>query len=174
MKTVACMCAAAFAVWLPVAMAQEPPPSSADTEREQRQEMRKEVSEAVDAVRNYSVERRKEAVAEARRAMEETDRRAERLQARIVERWDRMDATARDRSQAAMADLRQRRNAMAEWAGGMQHGSREAWDEVKAGFVRSYHDFQAALDRARAQFDREAERTSDEKTSSQKQQEQER
>lgn len=176
MNTAARMCSAAFALWLPVAIAQEPPPARTDTEERQREEMRREVSEAVEAIRSYSIERRKEAVAEARKAMEDADRRSERLQAVMVGRWDRMDAAARQRSQDAMADLRRRRNELGEWAGGMKHGSREAWDEVKAGFIRSYRDFIDALESARRQDEKQAEQDQPpaDRTSSQKQQEQER
>lgn len=176
MKTAAYVCAVALALWLPPTTAQEPQKSSTDAEKQQRQEMRKEVDEAVDAINRYSIERRKEAVARARQALEAADRRADRLQENIDERWNRMDAAARQRSQDAMADLRRRRVELGEWTGGLKHGSRDVWDDVKAGFVRSYRDFIEALDRIRAQDKENAEqdRSSGEKTSSQKQQEKER
>lgn len=176
MDTASRVCLVALALWLPPATAQEPARSGTDTEKQQRQEVRKEVGEAVDAIHSYSIERRKDAVAQARRAMDEADRRTDQLQARIIEGWDRMDASARQRSQRAMTDLRRRRGTLAEWAGGMQHGSKEAWEEVKAGFVRSYHEFLDALERARAESSKDAgqHRSPDDKTSSQKQREQER
>ena len=54
-----------------------------------------------------------------------------------------------------MADLRQRRNALAEWYGGMRHSSTAAWGEVRTGFVSSYHELAAALRKARAEFAKE-------------------
>jgi hypothetical protein len=55
----------------------------------------------------------------------------------------------------------------------MQHGSAEAWTEVKDGFVHSYHDLADALKKARAEIDRDTPAPA-EKPSSEKQQEQER
>jgi hypothetical protein len=176
MNTTTLMCSIAFALWLPVASAQEATPERTDTEEQQRQEMRKEVDEAVGAIRSYSIERRKEAVAQARQAMEEADRRTAQFEARVRERWNHMDTATRQRSLDTMADLRQRRNELGEWSGGMKHSSKEAWGDVKSGFVRSYHDFIDALEQARTQDDKQAEQDlpPGDKTSSQKQQEQER
>jgi hypothetical protein len=54
-----------------------------------------------------------------------------------------------------MADLRKRRNQLAEWYGGMRHSSVDAWGEVKSGFVTSYHDLADAMRNAREQFDQD-------------------
>lgn len=48
-----------------------------------------------------------------------------------------MNDAARARSHQEMAGLQRRRNELAEWIGGMRHGPTDAWNEVKAGFVRS-------------------------------------
>ena len=114
---------------------------------------KKELDEAVDALRDYSVQRRDEAVARARQATEALDQRIEVLQSRSQEGWARMSQATRTRSQKTMADLRTRRNQLAEWYGGMRHGSADAWDEVKNGFVTSYHDLADAMRKARRQFD---------------------
>jgi hypothetical protein len=105
-----------------------------------------------DTIRDYSVERRTEAVAAATRATDELDRQLERLQAQMSEGWSRMSAATRQRSQETMADLRVRRNALAEWVGGMKHGSSAAWAEVKTGFGKSYDELESALRRARAEL----------------------
>jgi hypothetical protein len=172
---------ALLTAWLPLALAQEPPPRT-DTkqqpteERQKREEMQKETIEAVDAIRDYSIERRNEAVARARESLAEADRRMDRMEAQMNERWSRMSGTARQRSREAMTDLRRRRSELAEWTGGLQHGSNEAWDEVKAGFVENFHDFADAMRKARAQFDRDQAQDSrnEEMTSREQQQEQER
>lgn len=105
-----------------------------------------------DRMRNFSIERRDEALASARRATDELDRQLDRLQAQTTEGWSRMNADTRVRSQRAMADLRARRNTLAEWVGGLQHGSAGAWTEVRSGFAKSYDDLAAALRKARAEF----------------------
>lgn len=110
---------------------------------------------SVDAIRGYSAERREEAMANARRAAAELDEQMEQLQARMDAGWSRMSEASRARSRQAMADLRERRNAMAEWYGGLRHGSAEAWGEVRSGFVKSYHELADALRSARASFDQD-------------------
>lgn len=117
--------------------------------------LRQEIDQAVDAIRSYSAERRDEAAANARRAAEDLDRQMARLQERTDQSWNRMSQAARTRSQATMAGLRQRRNAMAEWYGGMRHSSTAAWAEVRSGFVTSYHELADALRKARADFDKD-------------------
>lgn len=118
----------------------------------QGEQVRREVDEAVDAIRGYSAELREQAVANAKRAGEDLDSQMARLQEQTDLRWDRMNQAARKRSQETMADLRQRRNALAEWYGGMRHSSSAAWDEVRTGFVSSYHELADALRNARAEL----------------------
>lgn len=105
----------------------------------------KEIGHAVDAIHSFSVERRAEAIANARRAADDLDRQMERLQQQTDQGWSRMSQAARDRSQATMADLRKRRNALAEWVGGLRHGSVAAWGEVRDGFIGSYHELADAI-----------------------------
>lgn len=106
----------------------------------------------VEALRAVSAERRDEAIATARRAADDLDRQMERLQRQMDDGWDRMSQATRSRSQATMTGLRQRRNALAEWFGGMRHSSGAAWSEVRGGFMKSYQELAEALRKARAEF----------------------
>lgn len=145
--------------------AQDAPPASppeagksteqADADNPPATRLREEIDQAVDAIRGYSAERRDEAAASARRAADDLDRQMARLQERTDQRWARMNQAARSRSQATMADLRKRRNAMAEWYGGIRHSSTAAWSEVRSGFVTSYHELADALRKARAEFEQD-------------------
>jgi hypothetical protein len=105
----------------------------------------------------------------------EADRRMDRLDAQMNERWARMSTATRQRSQEAMTDLRRRRNDAAEWIGGMRHSSGEAWEDVKSSFIKSYRDLADALQRVRTQFERDrAEDTPADQNSKEKPPEQER
>lgn len=159
----------------PLAATQTPPARAEqrETKEPQAQQTRKEVDGAIDAIRTYSIERRKDAVDRARQATQELDRGAAELQDQLDRGWDRMSQATRARSRETMNDLRQRRRDLAEWYGGIQHGSAEAWTEVKDGFIRSYREMAEALKKARSEVEREAP-APEEKPSSEKQQEQER
>ena len=168
MNTVSRLCTLALCLGLtPLAQAQEaqtkpapsnPPqaestaPAPAPTQREK---VGKEVEDAVDAIRGYSVERRDEAAERARQSMSELDGRIEALQMHTQQGWARMSEATRTRSETTMNGLRDRRNKLAEWYGGMRHSSVDAWGEVKSGFVTSYHDLADAMRKAREQFDQE-------------------
>lgn len=150
---------------VPMAIAQDAPrqappestPASDQAQQETAGEQRR-----VEALREITAERRDEAVASARRTADDLDRQMDRLQQQMDEGWDRMSQVARARSRATMADLRQRRNALAEWLGGMRHSSGAAWTEVRGGFVKSYQELADAMRNARAEFAREeAERAPD-------------
>ncbi|MBJ7575778.1 hypothetical protein [Luteimonas sp. MC1828] len=111
--------------------------------------MRSEIDRSVDAIRTFSAERRAEALANARRGAEELDRQIQRLDAQLARDRERMGQSARTRAEATMADLRQRRNTLAEWYGGLRHAAAASWSEVRSGFVKSYHDLAATLGKAR-------------------------
>lgn len=130
----------------------EPVTGPSATPNPQGDPTRREADEAVDAIRGYSAELRDQAMASAKRAADDLDRQMARLQAQTDERWERMSEAARTSSQATMSELRQRRNALAEWYGGMRHSSAAAWGEVRTGFVTSYHELADALRKARAEF----------------------
>lgn len=138
------------------------PPQAAHPEGPQGSgDISKEVGHTLDAIRTYSVERRAQAVADASRATEVLDRQMQRLQEQTDQRWDRMNRTTKARSQATMADLRNRRNALAEWSGGMRHSSAAAWTEVRGGFVKSYRELAEAMRKARAEFDKDSKAPTD-------------
>ena len=129
--------------------------------------------DTAETIRGYTVERRDEAIATARRATDEIDRQMERLQTQMSEGWSRMSSASRERSRQAMADLRTRRNTLAEWVGGMKHGSADAWNNVKAGFGRSYDELAVALRKARSDFEKgRQDKTSPTKPADKQQEEQ--
>ena len=53
-----------------------------------------------------------------------------------------------------MKNLREQRNAIAEWYGALRHSSDSAWDNVKNGFVGAYRKLTDAFDKAENQFGR--------------------
>lgn len=158
------LAAALLIIFVPLAAAQteaqkpppDPPPARQAKDAEGSGDVSKEVAHTLDAIRAYSAERRAEALADAKRAAADLDRQMQRLQEQTDQRWERMNQAARTRSQATMADLRKRRNALAEWSGGMRHSSTAAWAEVRGGFVKSYRELADAIRAAKAEFDKDS------------------
>ena len=104
------------------------------------------------AIKGYTVAQRDEAVKQAKAALDDADARMRRLERKLDADWDKMDAAARQRARATREAMRRERNQLAEWYGGLKHGSSDAWDEVKSGFAKSYDDLGKSLARARKDF----------------------
>lgn len=112
----------------------------------------KKLDAAGTAIKDYSVEQRDEAVKNARVALDNLDARINRLAADIDSKWDQLDASARKKAYESMDKLRKERNDAAEWVGALKHSSKEAWDEVKNGFAKSYEALSNSFSKAKEEF----------------------
>ena len=116
----------------------------------------KDVSRKVDetgqAIKNYTVAQRDEAIKKAKAALDDLDVRIGRLERKLDNEWDKMDQAARKKARATLNALRRQRNEAAEWYGGLKHSSAESWEQVKAGFVKSYEVLKESFAKARKQL----------------------
>jgi hypothetical protein len=103
-------------------------------------------------IKDYTVAQRDEAVKQAKAALDDADARIRRLERKLDGDWDKMDEAARKNARATLNRMRRERNDLAEWYGGLKHGSKEAWDEVKNGFARSYDELKRSFAKARKEF----------------------
>lgn len=103
-------------------------------------------------IKGYTVTQRDAAVKSAKAALDELDASIQRLERKLESDWDKMDEAARRKARAALDALRRQRNEVAEWYGGLKHSSKEAWDEVKNGFAKSYDALRGAFGKARKAF----------------------
>lgn len=125
------------------AFAAQTPPARTTAE-----DVKKKVAETVQAIKGYSVDQRDRAVQKAKVVLEDFDARIKDLDSQFTQKWDQMDQAARQEALSSMASLRKQRNAVAEWYGGLKHGSKLAWEDVKAGFAKSFHDLGDAFNKA--------------------------
>jgi len=108
----------------------------------------RKADETARAVKDYTVQQRDDAVRHAKAALDDVDARIRRLETKVDDDWSRMDEAARRKARATLDTLRKERNEAAEWYGGLEHGSAEAWDEVKSGFVKSYDSLKESIGKA--------------------------
>jgi len=167
MRMTPCVAGTVLLCWFPAAVAGRPvqtaPQDQQPSTQERASQSANQESETasrnaalVESIRRYSYERREEAVASARKADAEIDRRLEALQTDMGKQWSGMADAARIRSQDSMRQLRERRTDLAEWYGGLRHGSAGVWSEVTTGFADSYHAMADALRRARDEFQQQS------------------
>lgn len=142
---------AALAAVAPGVIAAEESESNATTV----EDIRHELADTGEAIAAYSAEQRDEAVAEAESALATLDASIERSQAWVDKNWDEMSEAAREKARSAMVNLREQRNEVAEWLGGLKHSSAEAWDDVKDGFAGAWSQLQMSWSQAQEEFDSE-------------------
>ena len=130
---------AAIAAFLSIATLQYS--AQADRVQDRSDAVRMEVSEAMEAVEDFSAEQRDEAVAAARDALERLDAEIEHQEETLRENWSDMSAAARESARDGLRDLRAARNELGERFGALQSGAKSAWDELKAGFAKSWSEF---------------------------------
>jgi flagellin-specific chaperone FliS len=121
---------------------------SASSDAVTRGEVQKEVKEAMDAIKNYTYEKREDALQRAKKALGELDAELARREEKLSQDWSEMSELARERARETSAELRQRRQELAEWYGGMKHGSQRAWDEIKSGFTDAYAELKKAWEQS--------------------------
>lgn len=107
-------------------------------------EVRTEISDAMDAIAAYSEQERNQALTEAREALNRLDAEIERREQALRENWAEMSDTAREASQERLRDLRQARNRLGERYGALESGASSAWDELKSGFSDAWNAFSEA------------------------------
>jgi len=99
-------------------------------------------------LKEYSAEQKDEAVASSRQALDDLDRRIERLEAWISQHWSEMDQAAREEAQETLREMRRQRIELAEWYGSMKSSSADAWDDMKQGFSEAYGALQRAWEKS--------------------------
>jgi len=104
-------------------------------------EVRAEISEAMNAIAAYSAQERDQALAEAREGLNRLDAEIERREQALRENWADMSDAARETAQARVQDLRDVRNRLGERYGALQAGASSAWDELKSGFSDAWNAF---------------------------------
>lgn len=111
-------------------------------------EVRSEVSQAMDAIASYTEQERDEALTKAREAMIRLDAEIERREQALRDNWAEMSDAARDTARARLQDLRTARNTLGERLGALEAGASSAWDELKSGFYDAWMAFSDAWNAA--------------------------
>jgi len=131
----------------PLSFAAEP-----SSDKTTAKDLSRKAGETGRAMKDYTVAQRDEAIKQAKAALDDVDARIRRMERKLDNEWDKMDQAARRRSRAALNALRRERGELAEWYGGLKHSSAESWEQVKAGFVKSYEVLRQSFAKARKEF----------------------
>ena len=105
-------------------------------------------SETGQAIKDYTVEKKDEAVAHAKRATAELEAKIKELEAQASKQTGEIKA----RSQAQIKELKAKRAKAAQKAGELGRATKASWEKAKEGFADAYRDLASAYDRAAAEF----------------------
>ena len=118
------------------------------TDKTTMEEVKQEMQDAIQVLKEYSVDQRDEAVKDTKAALNRLDNRIEALETRIDNNWDTMNEDVREKTRATLKSLRKQRTQMAEWYGSLKSSSAAAWEDIKKGFSDAYTSFYNAWEKA--------------------------
>ena len=108
------------------------------------EELKRESAEALDALADFSAEQKDEAASTAQKLVARLDQRIRALRQNLDNNWDAMDQAGRQHQKAMIESLARQRDALEDQLSGLSERSGAAWEELKAGFVRSYRALQGS------------------------------
>lgn len=117
-----------------------------------KMEVKKEIKEATETIKKYSIEQRDEAVKSTKSTLDKMDKRIDQMESDLNKKWKTMTESAREQKQESIHALKKKRNEVAEWYGGLKHGSANAWEEIKKGFSNAYEALGVAVNKAEKEF----------------------
>lgn len=116
------------------------------------EEVKQETKDLVKALEGYTVAQRDEAMERTDQALKKLDSRINDLETRIINSWDEMNKTAREKAQTNIKALRKQRNEVAEWYGALKNSSVSAWEQMKKGFSDAYQAINDSWEKAKNEY----------------------
>lgn len=112
------------------------------------EDVQTEISEALDAIGEYSQQERDAAIKTVYDNLERIDAEIDRLEHSARENWADMSQAARDRTSETLRKLHERRNRLSEMYGAMAEGTEAAWGKVVTGVKEAWNELEMAWDAA--------------------------
>ncbi len=122
--------------------------AQASTDKTSIQEVKQETQDLLQTLGAYSAGQKDEAIRRTKAAVDKLDKRINALEARVDERWDKMDKGARKNARDSLKALRQQRNQVAEWYGRLKESTENAWEHMKEGFSDAYKGLNDAWEKS--------------------------
>jgi chromatin segregation and condensation protein Rec8/ScpA/Scc1 (kleisin family) len=126
-------------------LATSSPPVVAQTSSK---DVAEKASETGEAIKAYTVEKKNEAVAHAKKITADLDAKIKDL----VAQASRQTGEAKAKAQAEIKELKAKQVKASQKATELSKATKASWDRAKEGFVLAYHDLVTAYDKAAAEF----------------------
>ena len=105
-------------------------------------------SETGQAIKDYTVEKKDEAVAHAKKVTADLEAKIKELEAQASKQTGEIKA----KSQAQIKDLKAKRTKASQKVTELSRATKASWEKAKEGFADAYRDLASAYDRAAAEF----------------------
>jgi len=115
-------------------------------------EVKQQTKELMQSFKNYSVDKKDEALKNAKSAMNELDKNIEQLENKVDNKWDSMTKKARKDAKQDLRELRKARNELSENFGSLKESSKVAWERIKTGFTSAYEKLANSWEKAEQAF----------------------
>ena len=111
-------------------------------------EVSQKASETGQAIKDYTVEKKDEAVAHAKKVTADLEAKIKELEAQASKQTGEIKA----KSQAQIKDLKAKRTKASQKVTELSRATKASWEKAKEGFADAYRDLASAYDRAAAEF----------------------
>ena len=105
-------------------------------------------SETGQAIKDYTVEKKDEAVAHAKKVTADLETKIKELEAQASKQTGEIKA----KSQAQIKELKAKRTKASQKVTELSRATKASWEKAKEGFADAYRDLASAYDRAAAEF----------------------
>ena len=105
-------------------------------------------SETGEAIKDYTIEKKNEAVAHAKKLTADLDAKIKEMEAEA----SKQTGEAKTKAQAQLRDLKAKRAAASRKASDLGKATKASWDRAKEGFADAYRDLATAYEKAAAEF----------------------
>jgi hypothetical protein len=105
-------------------------------------------ADAADTIRDYTVEKKDEAVAQATKLASDLDGKIRDLEAQASQQ----SGEAKAKSQEQIRDLKAKRAEAGRKINELTRASKASWERAKEGFAKAYRDLAESYDKAAAEF----------------------
>jgi len=105
-------------------------------------------SETGQAIKDYTVEKKDEAVAHAKKVTADLEAKIKELEAQASKQTGEIKA----KSQAQIKELRAKRTKASQKVTELSRATKASWEKAKEGFADAYRDLASAYDKAAAEF----------------------
>jgi hypothetical protein len=129
---------------LPIVLLAAAPLSAQTTSKDVGQK----ASETGEAIRDYTVEKKNEAVAQAKKLTADLDAKIKELEAEA----SKLTGEAKAKAEAQLRDLKAKRAKASQKANDLGRATKASWERAKEGFADAYRDLATAYDKAAAEF----------------------